>query len=173
METLLTRQPFLLGDRFTLADASAYGQLSMNLVDGEPAERLREHAPVTFDWLCAIRDRGHCGGEGDLYLSEALQPLLRLIGETFVPLMQQNEAAYERCVANGETLFNEAAFDRGHSLFDGELRGHRFRTVVKSFQVRIWRDLRHTWAALPEKTVAELESVLPPACCFQSEDCSG
>ena len=33
LELLLESQPFLLGAHFTLADASAYGQLSMNLTD--------------------------------------------------------------------------------------------------------------------------------------------
>jgi glutathione S-transferase len=41
MENVLREQPFLLGQRFTLADASAYGQLSMNLVDGRAAESGR------------------------------------------------------------------------------------------------------------------------------------
>ena len=55
MENVLTHQPYLLGERFTLADASAYGQLGMNLVDGRAAELLRDLAPRTFDWLCALR----------------------------------------------------------------------------------------------------------------------
>ena len=33
MESLLSVQPYLLGHRFTVADASAYGQLSMNLIE--------------------------------------------------------------------------------------------------------------------------------------------
>ena len=39
-DTILGQQPFLLGARFSLADASAYGQLSMNLTDPEAARRL-------------------------------------------------------------------------------------------------------------------------------------
>jgi glutathione S-transferase len=34
LEPLLAAQPFLFGERFTLADASVYGQLAMNLSDG-------------------------------------------------------------------------------------------------------------------------------------------
>jgi glutathione S-transferase len=33
LEGVLTRQPFLLGARFTVADASVYGQFGMNLKD--------------------------------------------------------------------------------------------------------------------------------------------
>ena len=88
-------------------------------------------------------------------MTEALQPLLDVIAETFVPLMRQNELAYEAALARGETLFNEAAFDRDLALYDGELRGQTFRHVVKTFQVRTWRDLRACWAALkPEERLA-------------------
>lgn len=162
MESLLRAQPFLLGERFTLADASAYGQLGMNLVDGEPAQLLQSLAPATFDWLCAIRDGGHRDSAGPLYLSEDLKPLLSVIGETFVPLMVQNAAAYERAVARGESLFNERAFDRGRALYDGELMGRPFRSVVKTFQVRVWRDLQDQWRSLPEVAARDLAHYLPP-----------
>ncbi|GAB5449910.1 MAG: hypothetical protein Hals2KO_02380 [Halioglobus sp.] len=164
MEAVLAKQPFLLGDRFTLADASAYGQLSMNLIDGAPAELLRQLAPTTFDWLCSIRDGRHIGSKGALYLSEDLQPLLKIISDTFVPLMSQNCAAYERCIERGETLFNEAAFNQGRALYDGELLGYRYRAVVKDFQVRVWRDLLHAWGQLPREDADVVQDYLPAVC---------
>jgi glutathione S-transferase len=151
MEQLLAVQPYLLGDRFTLADASAFGQLGMNLVDPEAIARLQELAPRTFDWLCAIREGEHGGVQGELVLTPALQPLLRVIGQTFMPLMVQNERAFEQADATGETLFNEAAFNRHRALYDGELRGRPFRAGVKSFQVRVWRELKLAWNALDER----------------------
>jgi hypothetical protein len=134
----------------------------MNLVDGAPATLLRELAPATFDWLCAIRDGGHCGSDGALYLSGALKPLLDIIGRTFVPLMEQNEAAYSDCIARGETVFNETAFDAGRALYDGELMGHPFRAVVKTFQVRVWRELVSAWENLPEAVAGDLRHYLGP-----------
>ena len=164
MEALLAKQPFLLGDRFTLADASAYGQLSMNLIDGAPTELLRQLAPVTHDWLCSIRDGRHAGSEGALYLSEHLRPLLKIISDTFVPLMSQNCAAYAACLERGETLFNEAAFNRQRSLYEGELLGYPFRAVVKDFQVRVWRDLLHAWMQLPQEAADIVQDYVPPEC---------
>jgi glutathione S-transferase len=149
MEELLRAQPYLLGARFTLADASAYGQLSMNLVDGRTAARMRELAPTTFRWLEAIRDGKHKERGGQLRQSPALEPLLEVIGQTFVPLMEQNEAAFLAAEAAGETLFNERAFDAGRALYDGELLGRPFRAVVKSFQVPVWRELQESFARLP------------------------
>jgi glutathione S-transferase len=148
MESLLARQPFLLGGRFTLADASAYGQLGMNMVDPEAAALLQELAPRTWRWLCAIRGGEHRSAKGELALTPALQSLMAVISETFIPLMKQNEAAYEVARARGETLFNEAAFARGRALYDGQLLGYPFRAVVKTFQVRVWREVQASWRAL-------------------------
>jgi hypothetical protein len=148
MEHLLSRQAWLLGERFTLADASAYGQLSMNLIDGAACDRLRDLAPKTHAWLCAIRDGEHVGSDGSLALGDALAPLLDIVGKTFVPLMQQNMAAHTRALAAGETIFNETAFDQGRALYEGELMGQPFRAVVKTFQVQVWRDLLAKWRTL-------------------------
>lgn len=161
MESLLEVQPYLFGGRFTLADASAYGELSMNLTDAAAAAVLEERAPRTYRWLCSIRDGEHREAQGKLEVTDALQPLLDVIAETFVPLMRRNEEAYEDALSRGETTFNEAAFDRGLALYDGELRGQAFRHVVKTFQVRTWRDLRVCWTALTSEERLALGRRLP------------
>jgi glutathione S-transferase len=159
METVLAQQPYLFGGRFTVADASAYGELGMNLKDPTAAEQMRERAPLTYRWLCAIRDGHHIESTDDSpQLSDALQPLLDVIGRTFVRLMRQNEVAYEAARERGETVFNESAFDQGRALYDGELLGRPFRSVAKSFQVRVWREIKDAWRGLP---AAARERVLP------------
>lgn len=162
VDTVLREQPFLLGDRFTLADASVYGQLGMNLKDPSAAAIMQQRTPATYRWLCAIRDGQHVGHGGALVLSTRLRGLLDVISRTFVPLMVQNEAAYDAARAAGETLFNEAAFDRGRAIYQGMLLGRPFRAVVKTFQVRVWRELRDAWAMLDEPSRAQLRRVLPP-----------
>ena len=77
-------------------------------------------------------------------------PLLAEISRVFVPLMQQNLAACERCKGQGETLFNEPAFDAGRALYDGEIDGYAFRHVAKTFQAKVWRQRVSEWRALPE-----------------------
>jgi len=162
VEAVLREQPYLLGERFTLADASVYGQLGMNLKDPAAAEVMRRRTPVTVRWLCAIRDGAHVGSAGPLALSTHVRGLLDAISRTFVPLMIQNEAAYVAARAAGETRFNESAFNRGRALFDGELLGLPFRAVVKAFQVRVWRELRSSWATLDAPARVPLLRVLPP-----------
>ncbi len=146
MESVLVQQPYLLGGRFTLADASAYGQLAMNLPDGRAAELLEQLAPRTYAWLAHIRDGEHHRAQGSLELTEALRPLLDCIRETFVPLMRQNAAAFRPDAPRT----NEAAFDAGEQLYDGQLMGHPFRAVCKTFQVRVWRDLCRLWGQLDD-----------------------
>ncbi|MCX2981012.1 hypothetical protein EYC98_09060 [Halieaceae bacterium IMCC14734] len=161
MESLLEQQPWLLGGRFTLADASLYGQLSMNLIDPQANALLRELAPRTHAWLCAIRDGSHVGSAGTISLQPALAPLLKFVMSTFAPLMQQNLAAWQHYSSRGETLFNEAAFDQGRALYDGTLRQHPFRAAAKTFQVRVWQDLRQEWLALPTPIEQLLQDWLP------------
>lgn len=167
METVLTSQPFLLGERFTVADAAAYGQLGMNLEDPTAAELMRERAPVTHQWLCRIRDGEHVASAGGLELSHDLRPLLGVIAATFVPLMRQNTQAYQAAHERGESLFNESAFDCGRACYDGELLGRPFRSVVKSFQVRVWRELCDAWEALPEDARVRVSRILPNRASFE------
>ncbi|MDP4651727.1 MAG: hypothetical protein NWS56_08240, partial [Haliea sp.] len=103
----------------------------------------------------------HANSTGNLYLSPHLQALLDIIGATFIPLMQQNEAAYCNALKRGQTLFNEAAFDRGEALYDGTVLSRPFRAVVKTFQVTVWRELCLHWGALTDSDREQLSSVLP------------
>jgi len=159
VEQIVSDRRFLFGDIFTIADASIYGQLSMNLADRAAAARLRELAPRTFAWLVAIRDRGHVASQGAAQGSTHLTPLLQFILEAFVPLMHANEHAYEQCRNRGESLFNERGFEAGACLYDGELLGHPFRSVAKTFQVRVWRDIRGHWSALAPDAKAQVASL--------------
>jgi glutathione S-transferase len=163
VEPVLEKRPFLLGERFTLADASLYGQLGMNRTDPSACAWIRREAPSTQAWIDRLARGDFDGHQGvaRLVLDASIAPLLAWICRTFVPLMRQNQAAYERHRAAGVTRFNEAAFDAGRALYDGELCGQPFRSVAKSFQARVWRDLRGEWDALTPAGRARIEKVLP------------
>ncbi len=135
----------------------------MNLADPSASARVRRDAPARDAWLrrLACGDFGTAADERNVVLGADIEPLLGWVDRTFVPLMRQNLQAYERHRAAGETLFNERAFDRGRSLYDGELRGHPFRSVVKTFQVRVWRDLRSGWHELAPSSRRRLVELLP------------
>lgn len=163
LEPIFTQRPYLFGQRFTLADASIYGQLGMNLSDPSAARWIKATAPNTFVWLNKIHQGNFTDHQANspLMLDELLTPLLTEIVRIFYPLMQQNERAYEHHKDAGETQFNEAAFWQGKSLYDGELDGSPFASVAKSFQVKTWRQLKHAWHQLEAKDQAELIALFP------------
>lgn len=169
LEELLSTRAFVLGDRFTLADAALYGQLGMNLADPTTAKALQAQQPQLHAWLMAL----HHGvpepvGEGALRIDSALQPLLAEIARLHLPLMQQNAAAHGALRAQGQRRFNEAAFDANEALYDGLLDGQPFRSVAKSFQARSWRDCLARHAALPAAAKAALQALLPPDATFSA-----
>ncbi len=163
LEPLLANQPFLFGERFTLADASVYGQLGMNRADPSAHAALRCAAPAVHAWVERLARNDFAGGRpaAPMSLGDEHAPLLAWIANTFVPLMQQNREAWRQWLARGEQLFNETAFDNGRALYDGVLLGHPFRSVVKTFQVRVWRDLVDEWEALGSGDRDRLRALLP------------
>jgi glutathione S-transferase len=165
VEPVLAARPYLFGEQFTLGDASLYGELGMNLADPSAWALIRRQAPATARWveeLAAGEFRGH-RSDGVLALDATVAPLLDWIGRVFVPLMQQNHAAWDDHRKRGESLFNEKAFDAGRALYDGVLLGHPFRSVVKTFQVRVWQDLRRAWGGLSRDDRARLAALMPVA----------
>jgi hypothetical protein len=139
-----------------LADASLYGQLGMNLTDCAAAMYMENTEPNTFNWLSKIR-RGEFSEHAEsmqdvsLALHDDLKPLFDEIQRSFIPLMQQNESAFESCLKKGETVFNEKAFNQGRDLNRGSIDGQPFKTVVKTFQVASWRRLKRQWSDLSDQ----------------------
>jgi len=148
LEALLRMQPFLVGGSFSVADASAYGQLAMNLRDPTAAALIELRAPATTSWVRRISAGSFPAPTAATGLTAACNRLLEEIGEIFVPLMRQNDAAYEDARSRQVRSFNEPAFDRGEALYDGTLLGRPYRAVAKTFQVKVWRRLLEEWRAL-------------------------
>ena len=161
LEKLLAQRPFILGKRFTLADAAIYGQLGMNLADPEPDRLMRERAPGLHAWLTALNGAAPVESGGKLMLDTSLKPLLAEICRVHIPLMRQNAAAHARMKQAGVTRFNEPAFDRGEALYDGVIDGHPYRTVAKSFQARAWSDCLKRWHQLSSADRAKVQALLP------------
>lgn len=162
LDALLATRPYVLGDRFTLADAALYGQLGMNLSDPSTAQAMLARSPRLHRWLLALQQgRPQVAGVGALQIDEALRPLLAEIARIQLPLMQQNAAAYARSCRKGQRRFNEAAFNAGESLYDGLLDGQPYRSVAKSFQARSWRDCCSRWADMPPEAQLSLMALMP------------
>lgn len=163
IEPVLAQRPFLFGDAFSLADASLYGQLGMNRKDPAAWREIVRRAPATAAWVdrVAVGEFGTSQETGSLSIDSSTAPLLAWIGRVFLPLLQQNEAAWRHHGSPSARQANEAAFDRGRCLYDGLLLGKPFRSVVKTFQVRVWQDLRTEWAVLDGGSRTRLAAWLP------------
>ncbi len=162
LDALLASRPYVLGDRFTLADAALYGQLGMNLADPSTAKALQARSPRLHQWLLALhKGTPPAVAEGALRIDDALKPLLTEIARIHLPLMQQNAAAHARFRQQGLRRFNEAAFNAGEALYDGLLDGTPYRNVAKSFQARSWRDCRARWQQLSPSTREQLTALMP------------
>jgi glutathione S-transferase len=153
LENVFTQQAYLLGEQFTVADASVYGQLYMNMSDPSAADSIKELAPATYQWLININKGQHVTDDGPLFLSPQLAPLLDIIGKTFTPLMTQNTLAFSIARQQGETNFNETAFDNRHNIYSGEILGLPFKSVAKSFQTEVWKNLQSQWSCLSETQI--------------------
>jgi len=94
--------------------------------------------------------------------------LLNTIMNTFSALMIQNAQAYELAKQNGITVFNEVAFNQGTALYDGKLRGYPFRSVVKTFQVRVWQEICGKWRALSEHDKEKVREYVPLCNMFET-----
>ncbi|MFT4997063.1 MAG: glutathione S-transferase [Chitinophagales bacterium] len=158
LENIFTQQAYLLGDQFTVADASVYGQLYMNMSDPSAANSIKELAPVTHQWLININQGQHVTDSGRLFLSPQLSPLLAIIGKTFTPLMTQNALAFSRARQQGEAQFNEIAFDNRRNIYSGKILGLPFKSVAKSFQTEVWKDLQRQWSYLSETQIQIIHS---------------
>ncbi len=159
LEGIFRQRPYLFGDYFTLADASLYGQLGMNLTDPSAAQWIESQAPNVFAWLSRIH-RGEFSKPSrtaEFMIDDVLRPLIAEISRIYYPLMQQNEAAYLEHKNAGETQFNETAFWQGKSLYQGILDGQPFSNVAKSFQVKTWLHVKHSWRALTHAEQEELQ----------------
>jgi glutathione S-transferase len=162
LEGIIASQAYLFGRVPTLADFSLYGQIGMNLSDPSADRFIVTTAPRVHAWATRMHRHEFASNvTPDFALRPSLRPLLEEVCRVYVPLMQQNATAYERFRARGETRFNEAAFDAGRCLYDGNLDGMPFRAVAKSFQARTWRRLCETWQMLTVAERGRIEALLP------------
>eukprot|EP00127_Corallochytrium_limacisporum_P004830 Clim_evm13s183 gene=Clim_evmTU13s183 len=152
-------RPFIMGQRFTIVDASCFGVLYMkHFSDVRTRKDMVERYPKLCQWIDRVetltekRDRFDAGwGPDDGQLNmDGLQSLMRENTECQFPLIFTQVKEYEKYRAQGQTLFNEAALNKREALYYGEIRGHRYRHVVKTFQVKVAYRLRDQWEELSD-----------------------
>lgn len=162
LEPVFAGRSYLFGNAPTLADFSIYGQVGMNLPDPGANRFIEATAPAVHQWAARMhRHEFSVNTAPRLSLTPDLAALLTEVFRVYVPLMQQNAAAFVRFRQAGEMRFNEAAFDASRCLYDGTIDNIPFRSVVKSFQAKTWRRLREQWQQMTPADQLRFKAVLP------------
>lgn len=88
LETHLRQQPFLLGDRPSLADAALmngfFGHLFMDPCDA--SAYLRQRCPRSSLWMMRMHAAAGESDQGDLFLSDSLTTLLEVMASPFAQM---------------------------------------------------------------------------------------
>ncbi len=162
LEPILSSREFLFGEAITLADASVYGQIAMNMSDPAAWKMIQGKAPHTASWIQRLNSgKNFANKTSAIKLHTDLVPVLKWVCDFFVPLMQQNFSAYQQHLEIRESMYNEKAFNRNRALYRGHLGRVPFTSVAKTFQVRVWQDLRNRWDNLSPAHIQQLETLLP------------
>lgn len=125
---------FLFGDRISLADLGFYGQLKVMSVDPTPMAWLRAEVPYLYRWLDHADDASGIEGDWTGSLSEVVQSLLAVAGETYLPFLQANAEAIES----------------GSDTFSLEIEGGRYEQGVFKYQVKCLHTLSAAWRDLDD-----------------------
>lgn len=108
-ETMLARQPFLFGDRPSLADFAWYGQLTQLMTHSLSRDILIRHAPTLTGWIAMMEDLS--GWEGEWQSGSApiepVQELLKRAGDFYLPGLLANQ----RAEAAGEERWQVPMYD--------------------------------------------------------------
>lgn len=156
LEALLQQRLFLFGARPAAADFGLYGQLTqLCLYDPACTRIAHDSAPRVVAWVQRIEDLSGWIVEDAQWLSRAqaaptLQPLLREIGRTYLPLL----------------LANAAAKSAGASTFTYEVDGVRLEQAVFPYQLKCLRWLREHFASLNPADQAWVREQLAAANCL-------
>ncbi len=150
----MTTHKFLFGTRPSLADFGWLGQLSQLAVDPTPDDLMRETAPWLFRWLMNLDDAS--GIDGDWRdptepLPPAITGLLKIAGNTYIPFL----------------LANAAAFEKKEPTFSVRLLGQTYTQGTFRYQQRCLWDLRERYKALDAAARDRIDPILKDTGCLE------
>lgn len=117
---MVARGVFLFGTRPSLGDFGLFGQFYTLTADPTPSALIRAHAPRIEYWVRRLDDASGVDGawQTDPTPSEAVLRLLRIAGDTYLPLLAENA----RAAAEGRE--NYTAYVEGGALTQMTFRYH-------------------------------------------------
>jgi len=150
METHLTNQNYMLGNRPAAGDFGLYGQLSQ-LVGFDPTARAIAHevSPRTVAWVDLMRDQSGLEPTEEDWISlagqpQSLQGLLKEIGRMYAPAQ----------------LANAQAVEAGEKSWSTEIDGTLWIQQTFPYQAKCLRWTNERYRALSEAKRASVDALL-------------
>jgi len=138
MQTALTSNPFVLGQRPTQADFGLFGSMFRHFSsDPTPVRILRERAPAVLEWVARVwnlQPLQFADSPQPESLSPGLDPLLAMVCADYLPALAANEVAHQQ----------------GGRLASWRCRGVAFSVPVNPYQLHCLQQLRWRYQALPD-----------------------
>ena len=153
LEPSIPDHPFLFGSRPSNADFALFGQLCQFTLDLAAIRPCQDRAPYTMRWCHHVHDlSGHVGEwrREDKPMSPAVDALLGLAGEAYLPFL----------------LANEAALASGAERVRIEAHGLAYEGAPFKYQRRCLGELRAGYAALSEGARRSLDPILEERDCL-------
>ena len=155
LEAHVTEQPYLFGTRPSIADFGWYAQLYQAASDPTAGELVRTTAPFTYRWLQLMDDCSGVEGEWNAdhaVLPAAVEGLLEMAGDTYLPFL----------VANAEAL------ERGEETFQLSILGHDYEQGTFKYQKKCLGWLRDEMAGIDGEPLERLRAWLHTAGCWDA-----
>lgn len=154
LQAIFERQPFLLGARPSLADFGFFAGMFRHFAcDPTPSLIMQARAPAVFEWVGRMWNArasrfGELAWPAPGTLPELWQPILRDIGEAYLPYLHANATAWRD----------------GRKRFDFPVQGVTYRDLP-AVQYRVWcrERLQQHRAALPPAARVGVDAILEQA----------
>ena len=146
-EAILSRRPFLLGERPSLADFGYFASMFRHFgLDPTPSRILRDRAPSVFLWLARMwaARASRLSGPAPDQVPGDLDPILRDIGGAYLPYLADNARAHAA----------------GLSTFDTVTEGVTYHLPPHPYRVWCLDQLQRRFEALPEAAAATVRARL-------------
>lgn len=152
LQSILERQPFLLGSRPSIADFGYFASMFRHFGnDPDSSKLMRQTASAVYEWLARLwnANPARLSGQAEWHLpaGEGWDFILREICEVYLPYLHQNALA----------------FREQKQRFDFTVPGW-FLPQTQTTDYRVWcrQDLQRQWAELREEDQQQIRHFLSP-----------
>ncbi len=155
LEPNIPERPFLFGTRPSNADFALFGQLCQFTLDLAAIEPCQKRAPYTMRWCHHVHDLSGLEGRWrneDESISPAVQALLDLAGDAYLPFL----------------IANQAALESGADRVQIDAHGLHYEGTPFKYQAKCLAELRAGYSALSSQAQQTIDPLLAEHDCLSA-----